>query len=61
MTEEESEETQEAQAVEGSTIDPLKKSVSKDDSGEISSLSGTYKLNEDGTEWKPPAEDEEEV
>lgn len=48
----------EAVAVEQSTLNPLKaaESSEKDDSGEITSLSGTYRLNEDGTEWKPPIE-----
>jgi hypothetical protein len=42
--------------VEQSTLDPLKAAANaeKDGSGEITSLSGTYRLNDDGTEWKPP-------
>lgn len=46
----------EATEVEQSTLDPLKAAANseKDDSGEITSLSGTFRLNEDGTEWKPP-------
>jgi hypothetical protein len=54
--------SEEAQTVEYSTIDPMKAaSASKDDSGEISSLSGTYRLNEDGTEWKPEQDEEKLV